>query len=276
MSAKEMAAKYKAEVLDVQEREAKAAKIAAKREKREAILREKKEKEERERWEKQAEQGYWFRVEKEQEGRIPCLQHKQFQHHPLCVPAQTLEDVYRGLGPLLFAQLHDLEPGAKYPSSVIGTALRCEGGSGHGMSVFVHAVEGSAANDYSLNAVSVWVHKPGWGYQDGDRIRILNPNAATAKQAANVPHARHAEFTLAGDLKRVVQGLPGRQDSDWVIMRMDPETYTYSELTDLAQIRPARLGRLTAHDGGNTQGGGEHMPHRVEKGKVEAEPRVVS
>eukprot|EP00937_MAST-01D_sp_MAST-1D-sp2_P004054 g4054.t1 len=244
LSQKEMMARFNAEQAAQEKsdgssavREAREEKQRIARQKREALLRERKEKAERERWEAHAASGYWFRVEKEVDGHFPCLHHKHFQHHPLCVQARTVEDLYRNLGPLLFAQMADMDAGAKFPSSVIGRALPCSGGSGHGMTVFVHALVGSAANEYELQGLGAWVACAGHGYVDGDRVRVLNPNAATARTTATVAGARHAEFTLSGDVRRVYQGLPGARDDDWVLMRMDPERYSYHTLDSLAPLR---------------------------------------
>ena len=208
------------------------------RNKREALLRTKRVKAERERWEAHAHTGFWFRVEMDREDKVPCLQHKHFQRHPVCVAAQTLEEVYQHLGPLLFAQITALDGGAKFPSTPIGTALPCQGGSGHGMRVFVHALKGSEANEYQLTAPGVWVAEAGHGYLDGDVVTVLNPNAAADPRLAAdlVPGARHGSFTLRGELAKVHQGLPGQQDSDWVLMLVHPRRFTLEELTSLEQL----------------------------------------
>ena len=118
----------------------KEARLRIARNKREALLRTKRVKAERERWEAHSLGGFWFRVEMDREDKVPCLQHKHFQRHPVCVAGETLDDVYRNLGPLLFAQVTALDGGAKFPSTPIGETLPCQGGSGHGMRVFVHVM----------------------------------------------------------------------------------------------------------------------------------------
>ena len=216
----------------------KEARLRIARNKREALLRTKRVKAERERWEAHSLGGFWFRVEMDREDKVPCLQHKHFQRHPVCVAGETLDDVYRNLGPLLFAQVTALDGGAKFPSTPIGETLPCQGGSGHGMRVFVHALKGSEANEYSLEQAGVWVECAGRGYVDGDVITVLNPNAAAdSRKAVNlVEGARHAHFTLRGDLRHVYQGTPGQHDTDWVLMVVHKRSFTLRELTSLDQL----------------------------------------